>query len=94
MFLAGKFFQEQFPFEGWSYPSHKIVINLLWSFIVKKNHPVLFIYEYYIYLQDFTREQAKAAFELADSNRDGVIDVSEFIQLMFPSAKELVINIR
>jgi len=44
--------------------------------------------------KDFTREQAKAAFELADSNRDGVIDISEFIQLMFPSAKELVINIR
>ena len=44
--------------------------------------------------QDFTREQAKYAFEIADTNGDGEIDISEFIQLMFPSARELVANIR
>jgi len=44
--------------------------------------------------RDFTRDQARAAFELADTNGDGEIDISEFIQLMFPSARELVANIR
>jgi len=44
--------------------------------------------------KDFTREQARFAFDLADTNGDGEIDVSEFIQLMFPSAKELIANIR
>ncbi|XP_023335212.1 calmodulin-like protein 12 [Eurytemora carolleeae] len=44
--------------------------------------------------KEFTREQAKYAFEIADTNGDGEIDISEFIQLMFPSARELVANIR
>ena len=48
----------------------------------------------FLFSQDFTREQAKYAFEIADSNGDGEIDISEFIQLMFPSAWELVANIR
>lgn len=43
---------------------------------------------------DFTSEQARLAFDMADTNGDGEIDVSEFIQLMFPSARELVANIR
>jgi len=44
--------------------------------------------------REFTREQTKLLFEVADANGDGVIDISEFIQLMFPSARELVANIR
>ena len=48
----------------------------------------------YVNFQDFTREQARYAFEIADTNGDNMIDVAEFIQLMFPEAKELVINIR
>ena len=38
--------------------------------------------------KDFTREQASYAFELADVNNDGKIDIAEFVSLMFPSAKE------
>lgn len=38
---------------------------------------------------DFSKDQAKFAFGLADTNNDGLIDVSEFVQLMFPSAKEV-----
>lgn len=44
--------------------------------------------------KDFTREQAKYAFELADTNEDGKIDISEFVSLMFPSAKEAIGNLR
>jgi len=44
--------------------------------------------------KDFTREQAKYAFELADTNEDGKIDISEFVSLMFPSAKEAIANLR
>jgi len=44
--------------------------------------------------KEFTQDQALGAFELADANGDGEIDVSEFIQLMFPSARETVANIR
>jgi len=44
--------------------------------------------------KEFTRDQAKFAFELADTNGDGLIDVSEFVKLMFPSAKEAIANLR
>eukprot|EP00092_Neocalanus_flemingeri_P026177 GFUD01028374.1.p1 GENE.GFUD01028374.1~~GFUD01028374.1.p1 ORF type:complete len:1019 (+),score=296.62 GFUD01028374.1:74-3058(+) len=44
--------------------------------------------------KDFTRDQAKFAFELADTNEDGKIDISEFVSLMFPSAKEAIANLR
>jgi len=44
--------------------------------------------------KDFTRDQAKFAFELADTNGDGKIDISEFVALMFPSAKEAIANLR
>jgi len=44
--------------------------------------------------KDFTRDQAKYAFELADTNEDGKIDISEFVSLMFPSAKEAIANLR
>jgi len=44
--------------------------------------------------KDFNKEQALNAFELADANGDGQIDISEFIQLMFPGARETVTNIR
>eukprot|EP00090_Calanus_glacialis_P037994 TRINITY_DN6610_c0_g1_i4.p1 TRINITY_DN6610_c0_g1~~TRINITY_DN6610_c0_g1_i4.p1 ORF type:complete len:995 (-),score=266.92 TRINITY_DN6610_c0_g1_i4:2318-5302(-) len=44
--------------------------------------------------KDFTREQAKYAFDLADTNEDGKIDISEFVSLMFPSAKEAIANLR
>merc|ERR1712012_1366278 len=35
--------------------------------------------------KELTREEASFAFELADSNSDGKIDISEFVTLMFPS---------
>ena len=38
---------------------------------------------------DFTEEQAKFAFSCADVNEDDKIDISEFVQLFFPSAKEV-----
>lgn len=44
--------------------------------------------------KDFTREQASYAFELADVNNDGKIDIAEFVSLMFPSAKESISNLR
>jgi len=44
--------------------------------------------------KEFTREEASFAFELADSNSDGKIDISEFVTLMFPSAKESISNLR
>jgi len=44
--------------------------------------------------KDFTRDQAKFAFELADANGNGKIDISEFVGLMFPSAKEAIANLR
>ena len=44
--------------------------------------------------KDFTRDQAKYAFELADTNADGEIDIQEFVQLMFPTAQELIVNLR
>jgi len=44
--------------------------------------------------REFTKDQARFAFSLADTNEDGFIDVSEFVQLMFPSAKEAIANLR
>jgi len=44
--------------------------------------------------KDFTHEQAKYAFELADTNENGKIDISEFVALFFPSAKEAIANLR
>ena len=44
--------------------------------------------------REFTTEAAKYAFELADSNTDGKIDISEFVSLMFPAAKEAIANLR
>ena len=44
--------------------------------------------------KEFTKEAAKYAFELADSNTDGKIDISEFVSLMFPAAKEAIANLR
>jgi len=44
--------------------------------------------------KDFTRDQARFAFDLADTNEDGKIDISEFVSLMFPSAKEAIANLR
>jgi Ca2+-binding EF-hand superfamily protein len=40
--------------------------------------------------KDFTREQAQFAFSCADTNEDNHIDISEFVQLFFPSAKEVL----
>ena len=39
--------------------------------------------------KDFTKEQAKFAFSCADVNEDNKIDIAEFVQLFFPSAKEV-----
>ena len=44
--------------------------------------------------KEFTREEANFAFELADTNNDGQIDISEFVGLMFPAAKESICNLR
>ena len=44
--------------------------------------------------KEFTAESAKYAFELADTNNDGKIDISEFVSLMFPAAKEAIANLR
>jgi len=44
--------------------------------------------------RDFTEEQAKFAFSCADVNEDDKIDISEFVQLFFPSAKEAIANLR
>jgi len=44
--------------------------------------------------KDFTKDQAKFAFELADTNSDGKIDIAEFVSLMFPTAKEAIANLR
>ena len=44
--------------------------------------------------KEFSREEAAFAFELADTNSDGAIDISEFVALMFPAAKEAVANLR
>merc|ERR1711963_505449 len=44
--------------------------------------------------KEFTAESARYAFELADTNNDGKIDISEFVSLMFPAAKEAIANLR
>ena len=44
--------------------------------------------------KEFTAGAARYAFELADSNSDGKIDISEFVSLMFPAAKEAIANLR
>jgi len=44
--------------------------------------------------KDFTKGQAQFAFELADTNCDGKIDIAEFVSLMFPSAKEALAKLR
>ena len=44
--------------------------------------------------KEFTREEANFAFELADTNNDKQIDISEFVALMFPAAKESICNLR
>ena len=44
--------------------------------------------------KEFTKEEAKFAFELADTNSDGQIDIGEFVALMFPAAKESISNLR
>ena len=38
----------------------------------------------------FTFDDARTAFDIADVNGDGEIDIGEFVQLMFPNAAEIV----
>ena len=38
----------------------------------------------------FTFDDARSAFDIADINGDGEIDIAEFVQLMFPNAAEIV----
>jgi Ca2+-binding EF-hand superfamily protein len=42
----------------------------------------------------FSFDEARIAFDVADINGDGEIDIAEFVQLMFPTAAELVSNLR
>ena len=42
----------------------------------------------------FSFDEARAAFEIADINGDGEIDIAEFVQVMFPTAAEIVSNLR
>jgi len=42
----------------------------------------------------FTKDEARFAFQLADTNGDGMIDISEFVKLMFPGAREAITNLR
>jgi len=44
--------------------------------------------------RDFTKDQADYAFVLADTNQNGSIDIAEFVELFFPSAKEVITNLR
>ena len=43
---------------------------------------------------EFSFDDARAAFEIADINGDGEIDIGEFVQVMFPTAAEIVSNLR
>ena len=43
---------------------------------------------------DFTKDQALFAFDLCDTNGNGLIDIGEFVLLMFPSAKEVIFSSR
>ena len=42
----------------------------------------------------FSFDEARIAFDIADINGDGEIDIAEFVQLMFPTAAEHVSNLR
>jgi calmodulin len=42
----------------------------------------------------FSFDEARQAFEIADINGDGEIDIAEFVQVMFPTAAEIVSNLR
>ena len=42
----------------------------------------------------FSFDEARLAFEIADINGDGEIDLGEFVQVMFPTAAEIVSNLR
>lgn len=44
--------------------------------------------------KDFTKDQATYCFEVADTDGDGQISISEWVTLMFPTAKELIFNLR
>ena len=42
----------------------------------------------------FSFDEARMAFEIADINGDGEIDIGEFVQVMFPTAAEIVSSLR
>ena len=41
-----------------------------------------------------TAQESKLAFDLADSDGDGSIDIGKFLQLMFSSAGQLISNLK
>jgi len=43
---------------------------------------------------EFSFDDAREAFEIADINGDGEIDIGEFVQVMFPTAAEIIANLR
>ena len=42
----------------------------------------------------FSFDDARTAFDIADINGDGEIDIGEFVQLMFPNAAEIVSHLK
>ena len=42
----------------------------------------------------FSFDDARTAFDIADINGDGEIDIGEFVQLMFPNAAEIVSQLK
>merc|ERR1719410_2623124 len=42
----------------------------------------------------FTQQESKVVFETADIDGNGTIDIGEFVQMMFPTAAQLISNLK